>query len=166
MQNNQVLRAPYLIQRAKIKTPLAPEGTLLTEAIRLDYMGSAEFEFGALPDSLEALHKNRVRLRLIKVPSITDGERQLRVLSALSDADFAVYVGYLKKMRKPNNGIYTKECTQFEERAPGTKFGGENDFWWDIKTHVMFSFNKLFMNRLGAHLAVSWNYMHSDEGTP
>ena len=33
------------------------------------------------------------------------------------------------------------------------------DFWWDLGNHVMFSFDKIFVNRLPAVLQESWQYM-------
>lgn len=45
----KTMRTPYLIQRGKIVKPLAEHDTRLSKAVNLDYMGSSEFEFGALP---------------------------------------------------------------------------------------------------------------------
>lgn len=48
---------PYLVQRGKIRHPLV-EGRF-SDAVNLDYMGSAEFEWGALPKSLRAASPSR-----------------------------------------------------------------------------------------------------------
>ena len=160
---------PYLIQRATINHPLAAHETKLSDSVNFDYMGSAEFEFGALPKSLRRLQEMKGALTQRKVDRIVDGERSLRIVSALTDAEFEEYVGYLVQLRtgKPTS-IRTKEMTYFdialmsrfaERRNPAT------DFWWDIQNNVMFSFDKLFMNRLVAHLEASWAYMDSNKET-
>ena len=54
--NNHVeiqYRVPHYVQRGRIRRPLGQHvGLRLTQAVAMDYMGSAEFEFGVLPDSL------------------------------------------------------------------------------------------------------------------
>jgi hypothetical protein len=60
MNASQTLRKPYLIQRANIVKPLSPKNqagkVTLSKSVSFDYMGSSEFEFGALPKSLKRLH--------------------------------------------------------------------------------------------------------------
>jgi hypothetical protein len=65
------MHTPYLIQRGEIKRPLV-EGRL-SEAVNLDYMGSAEFEFGALPKSLRALQSMVDAISLTTEPRTAEG---------------------------------------------------------------------------------------------
>lgn len=46
---------PYLVQRAKFNDRTDKRG--IDNILQFDYMGSAEFEFGALPKSLENIRK-------------------------------------------------------------------------------------------------------------
>jgi hypothetical protein len=154
----RLIRTPYLIQRATIKTPLAEGTSRLSDAVSFDYMGSSEFEWGALPKSLRALQFDQKILKFVKVPEIMEGEQQLRVLHAFeSDEDFAKYKEYLLRLRGVGEHMRLKERSEFDLTLK-SRYDRAN-FWWDIDNHVMFSFHKIFMNRLQEHLASSWKYM-------
>lgn len=56
MEFNKHIHPPYLIQRAKFAEN--GHGLGIDSILQFDYMGSAEFEFGALPDSLKRIRKN------------------------------------------------------------------------------------------------------------
>jgi hypothetical protein len=150
------MKTPYLIQTATIHTPLASGDVRLSKAVELDYMGSAEFEFGALPKSLRALQKGVLKLRIVS--SITENNVPLRVLSMLSDEEFEEYTKYLLRLRNEKRGkIDLKENSHFD---PSERFSWSKvDFWWDIENHVMWSFHKPFMKRLEEHLKSSFKYM-------
>jgi hypothetical protein len=171
---------PYHIQRAKIVSPLAPATERLSKAVQFDYMGSSEFEFGALPKSFRRLQKNKDAWRVRRVATISDGTTDsfLRVFSALSDDEFVEYEAFLYKLRNGSFGsVQLKERSEFslEERAPPAPIlpvpGRRRrkvvnpyvrvyaDFWWDIDTDVMFSFHKIFMNRLSDYVTASLGYM-------
>ncbi len=163
----------YLIQRAKIKTPLAAEVETLSNAVRFDYMGSAEFEFGALPNSLRAMRANKSDLTARKIQTIMDGEHQLRTYSYLNDAEWALYVPMLEELRNSEK-VRLKERSEFSlpeikrdqewmenmrARTKSTYTPEPTNFWWDINHHVMFSFEKNFMNRLPKYLENSFGIL-------
>ncbi len=150
----------YLIQRGLIKRPLADKSERLSQAVALDYMGSAEFEFGALPRSFREIEANADRFVQRLVPTIKQGESALRIWSYLSDEEFAEYVAQLTIMRDPKtyHKCNTKESTRFN--ANYSSEYNNTDFWWDIKNHVMFGFDKNFMNRVGEYTANSLMYMN------
>lgn len=153
------MKKPYLIQRAKIKSPLQNKDfTRLSQAVSMDYMGSAEFEFGALPKSFRAIEANVDLAALHVVNEIKDFEgKSLRVFAVLSTEEFEQYKIHLLALR---DGKYdTKEGTRFE---PDRQTDG-CDFWWDIENHVMWSFNKNFMKNIHEHIAVSLNYMNEQK---
>lgn len=140
----------YLIQRASIVHPLADDKQPLSKAVRFDYMGSAEFEFGALPASFRryAAHAGDIKSRT--TPLIKDGESSLRTYSYMSDDDHAKYLEKLLKLREAHKYIVRlKEVSHFnlEERQTFSQ-APRTDFWWDIEFDVMFGFDKTFMNRL------------------
>lgn len=148
------METPYLIQRAKIDRPLnGAVGLPLSKAVRFDYMGSAEFEFGAIPAAFREVRDNYPSYRADTVPSIMEGESMLRVFHGLSAADFPLYVRFLEALRDSEHSIQTKEAVGLD---PKSFANTRTDFWWDINNNVMFSFDKYFMRRLPAHLETSF----------
>jgi hypothetical protein len=152
-----MVKTPYLVQRAEIAHPLKDSNTRLSRAVDFDYMGSAEFEFGALPESFRRIELMGDRFVMRRVPSIKLGEATLRVWSGFDDEEFAEYVGKLQGLRADK--IQTKENTRFGAEYPKSKFS-VTDFWWDISNDAMFGFHKIFMNRVGDHVAASLLYMN------
>lgn len=155
-----MIYTPYLIQRGKIKRPLNDyRDTRLSQAVEFDYMGSAEFEFGALPKSFRAIEANIDAATLRIVPQIMQGEIALRVFSCLSDEQWAEYLPMLMKLR--NDTLHTKELTRFAVGYMSRSEYGFCDFWWDIDNHVMFSFDKPFMNHVGSNIVASLNFINT-----
>lgn len=149
---------PYLIQRGNINRHMADKSALLSRAVNMDYMGSAEFEFGALPQSFRAIESKRDQLTLRKITSIMEGEACLRVVSCLNDEEFAEYAKHLHSLR--DGKIRTKESTYFNKDYK--QFSSlKCDFWWDINNHVMFTFDKNFSKRIIGHIDASLQYMNA-----
>lgn len=159
------MQSPYLIQRAKIDSlPPADSDTRLSKAVNFDYMGSSEFEFGALPQSFRRIEANADAWVCRLVPEITDGDAPLRVWSAFSDEEFPKYVEYLQRLRNPTpkTRVNTKESVRFEaDYKHSSPF--ETNFWWDIDNDVMFGFKKEFMKRVGNYVAASLVYMNEQK---
>ena len=148
------MKTPYLVQRCEIRRPLV-EGRI-SEALDLDYMGSAEFEFGALPKSLRALQARVDDIKLTVDNRITDNEKSLRVLHTFNESEFEEYFKFMLRMR--GNDLRIKESSRFEAGREPSKYG-ITDVWWDIDNHVFWSFDKIFMNRITDCLVASWKYM-------
>lgn len=158
-----MIRTPYLIQRAKINRPLAPATVRLSQAVNFDYMGSAEFEFGALPQSFRRIEAMADAWKCRLVPEIMEGEIALRVWSAFTDEEFDEYKGYLLCLRNPgSNTIRTKEGVRFEAGREKSTYSS-TDFWWDISNDAMFGFDKNFMNRVGDYVASSIAHMNEQK---
>ena len=156
------VRTPYLVQRGEINRPLKEESLRLSEAVDLDYMGAAEFEFGALPKSLRFLQANSDRVQKTVLKSVMSGELPLKVVHAMDAETFKQYEPHLVAMR--NSKLRLKEASRFDHNYPKSKYSNA-DFWWDIENHVMWSFDKEFMNRLPGYLASSWRYMDAAKVT-
>ena len=126
---------PYLIQRARFAKN-DKEG--IDSIFRFDYMGSAEFEWGALPKSLDRIRKNAVNFsytdlkingKEITVYSYLSIEKTTEILNELSHgkillkeySDFNTYI-------RPSN--YDSKWIE--------KHGHNTDFWWDIENDFMF----------------------------
>jgi hypothetical protein len=152
-------RTPYLIQRAVIQTPLAEPDTRLSQAVSLEYMGSAEFEFGALPQSLRRIQVQADSWVGRVVNEIKEDDSPLRVYSHFNDEEFEEYRAHLLRLRDPNGRVYLKEYSAFEEgHAQKYKYSRTN-FWWDLDNDAMFGFHKEFMKRLPHLVAASLKLM-------
>ena len=161
------VRKPYLIQRGTINKPFVALSERFSKAVDLDYMGSAEFEFGSIPKSLRALYDKVDNINITVMDSITEITEKgtmLRVLHTFNEQEWNGYKHWLLALRNTSlSKIYTKERTDFD---PSTRSRfGRTDFWWDIQNHVMWSFDKKFMERLPDHLVASWKYMNEQRET-
>lgn len=153
------MKAPYLIQRGTIVTPLAPAKNFkLSDAVTFDYMGSAEFEFGTLPKAFR-----KIRDSFDKTVSVTEQRLKdangssLRVFHLFPTEDeYEDYYVYIFKLYTSNGVIRTKEAPRFN---PSLNYGNKIDFWWDIENQVIWSFNKNFMNRLKDYFQSSFKVM-------
>lgn len=149
------ISTPYLVQRGTIRkdmTNIEP----LSYAVSMDYMGSSEFEWGALPESLRLMQRNVDDLKMTLTDKITLNGQPLRVLHFLSPKEWSTYEGYLLRMR--GDDLRLKETSGFE--ADRSSYLDKIDFWWDLVNGVMWSFDKHFMkHRLLDHLVASWKHM-------
>lgn len=155
---------PYLIQRGLINRPLGQHTDLpLSHAVRLDYMGSAEFEYGALPRSLRkmesqwSLYSHHKFEDIVAAKTGDSRKFQLRVFANFdSEANKEQYRQWMVKAfagnlyLKENLGASTISRINLVELSPYT------DFWWDITNDVLFSFDKQFMSRIESHLKASF----------
>lgn len=163
---------PYLIQRGRIISDV-PNIVYLSKAVQLDYMGSSEFEFGALPRSLREMKRLQYQWSIRCIAECTENGNMLHVLSAFNDVEFEEYstyimylrnYGYIKTRQHNFHPKESAEFSMFDRRPDPPKKVSKNakryayvrqlaDFWWDIDNGVMFSFNEDFMlNRLQLHL--------------
>lgn len=151
------MQSIYLVQRGKINHPMVVDR--LSKTVDLDYMGSAEFEFGALPKSLRTLEALINQTMMTVEPRITDDAgRSLRVLHTFSDEEYEEYFSKLLTLREGKTR--TKESTWFDKNHATMFKILRCDFWWDINNHVMWSFDKNFMKNLPDVLVASWKYMN------
>ena len=128
------MKAPYLIQRAKFEDR-SKYKTGIDSILSFDYMGSAEFEFGALPESLKRIRENISDYIYIDIPfenkivsvfcNNKDKPEMKDTLTNVSKnyyrlkeyCDFVWWIGTI-------NNILGCKC--------------QNDFWWDIDNDFMF----------------------------
>jgi len=145
------VKKPYLVQRGKINRSLGEhKDQKFSNAVSLEYMGSAEFEWGALPRALRALESIKDSLVVTTENSLTDDSgSSLRVMHGFNQQDYDEYIGYLKLMREDIGVIMLKEWSGFTKTKVTTY--STTDLWWDIENNVMWSFDKSFMSRLNGH---------------
>ncbi len=156
------IKEPHLIQIGEIQRPLHEfKGLRLSNAVDMEYMGSSEFEFGALPKSFRVFEQYLNDWKVQLVDAIVDKKgRALRVFHFFNEEQFQVYLNYLHQLRKDE--LHTKERHYFAEKQPAylPSFVDRYDFWWDITNNVMWSFDKNFMNRIQDHVRASLKYMN------
>ncbi len=149
-------RAPCYVQRGKIRRPVGYyQDETLSRAVDLDYMGSAEFEFGALSTSLRCVESQLILYKLHVVDSIPgyrDGKTHSIRLFANFDTEeqLATYVAYLKDMVAGK--LQMKESTYMKLELGAVAISDRCDFWWDIRNNVFMSFDKQFMSRIINHV--------------
>lgn len=141
------MASPYLIQRVVRKRSEFNNSGSIDDNFKMSYMGSAEFEFGALPKSLKHACSELDSYKVVKLDEVTDfNEQPLRVFCPSDDEE---YKDALTKMSKDEYSIDTKEFVGLAEVAKATSTGRQDTyFWWDIEHHVFFCFGKTNMKHL------------------
>lgn len=154
-KTHEKITTPYLIQRMKFCRD--PISTTFDGYLELDYMGSSEFEWGALPASLKLMCRAADDLVIAEVPEIKDTAGQTLHVVAMSEEDAKAYREFLPGLVAADRGdrtpltdsIRLKEPT-FICRNQGLDWGGKPlspdrewlkfHAWWDIVNEVMFTF--------------------------
>lgn len=140
------MRTPYLIQRMRFKNN--PTGETIDGILEMDYMGSAEFEFGALPESLKKMTKTADEIIIEIFKDIKNYKNQKLCLIGL-ESDIYEYLSYVDDLI--NERLRLKERTNIKESITGKDFRGrpvkeDSHFtinaWWDIDNQIMFCFGK------------------------
>ena len=132
----------WLIQRAEIE-PRDQKG--IDGLIHLDYMGSAEFEFGSVPKSLKQIRSEvtsyihfdlPVGIPDPLIPNQKTTDKILTVFCKPEDrADIEEFLLQCCNGKEPQ----LKERTELNQWAHPeiTKWTTRNKFWWDIDNHWM-----------------------------
>lgn len=157
----------YLVQRGTIETASIKKNSpdhRFSKVTNLDYMGSAEFEWGALPQSLRRMGEQLDNAETVVMDDITNADGQsLRVYYGSNTLHKRVrpdFVDDLHKLRAGKKRL--KEYSAFE--ANFKPYGSrETDLWWDVDNDVMWSFNKKFMNKLPIVLKNSIDFMNAQK---
>lgn len=140
------METPYLVQRvSRNRAEFNAHGSV-DDNYRMEYMGSSEFEFGALPKSLKFACANLDDYSVIKINAIKDLDDQpLRVLCLTEDK---AYQEALLELWVDEHSLTTKECVGLEQaKRPKEDRLYEADVWWDISNHVFFCFGKTTMKQ-------------------
>lgn len=121
---------PNLIQRGKFIDRDFKKG--IDSIIQFDYMGSSEFEFGALPNSLNKIRENKNDYVYLDVP-IKD-----KIITVFCESNKKSDIKqYLTELSE--NKYILKEYSDFDTFInPSNYFKNKTDFWWDIENNLMF----------------------------
>lgn len=124
------MQQPYLIQRAKFQS--RPEKKGIDAILRFDYMGSSEFEFGAMGKSLQAI---RAELDKYGCFDHAINGKPLTIFCKKEDeAQVKKYVNALAERR----WRLKEYCDLGGYTNPDGFMKCFNDHWWDIENHFMF----------------------------
>ena len=129
----------WLIQRGFIKTDKRSQIQGIDSLIRFDYMGAAEFEFGALPKALKGIIANLDRLEVHLVDDLRKNGARLAIIATKDQV--ADVEKFFRSQAADPYAIRLKERTEFKQTidraadAPPIQrheYKSEVNFWWDI----------------------------------
>jgi hypothetical protein len=127
----------YLVARAIIEDRDYKKG--IDSIISLDYMGAAEFEFGAIPESLAVIRANIADYTYMDLPM--DG----KVITVFCNVNVRDEVPEMLD-RLADGEMHCKCYTEFDSLLRPSeirkkwqiKSPVKTNFWWDIENHLMF----------------------------
>ena len=125
------MKRVYLIQRAKFEKR---EGKGIDTLLGFDYMGSAEFEFGALPKALERTRANESKYVQFEHTFKDFSDKPIMVLCKESDKEDLIKV--LPQLA--DREVRLKEHCDLDAYLKGNKDYRTSDFWWDIENDYFF----------------------------
>jgi hypothetical protein len=128
----KTIQRPYLIQRGNFRD--IPEDQIkgLDSLIHYDYMGSSEFECGALPKALKLMTANWGDYVHFQMDSIKDSDGQyLQVLCQKSQVEEVKDV--LTQLFSKDCQIRLKEFTgMYDYISCKSIYSLKTNFWWDV----------------------------------
>jgi hypothetical protein len=153
------MKKPYLIQRCTYEERGNTNLGTITQEYHPDYMGSAEFEFGAMFDSLKRMNDNINQYKISDY--IVSGKQVWFFIRGEEEIYIKEYITALEKLIKEKYGILKetikfpfyydkKEIKEFKEREKIYKKKLKNpnytstpweNVWWDLENNLIFSFD-------------------------
>lgn len=136
---------PWLIQRMNFKKE-PPTNPSIDQLMGMDYMGSAEYEFGSLPKSLKQMTSNVDSFEVFGIKNIKSFDSKMLCLICTKE-QHEKYMEFIPGLLKDEYRL--KEWSKIKDRIEGKKFGDRdldswdmNIAWWDIEYNVMFCLGK------------------------
>lgn len=131
---------------------------LLRDIWRYDYMGSSEFEWGAVPKSLQQVTELRKQNKLVKFDiqvsaKVRDfhSDKYLtgtKTVYVVCHVDFKDEIEkYINQLAGNGRGLHTKECVNLDSNICGMEYHQDTVGWHDIDNHYLFfTDNEMFDN--------------------
>ena len=101
--------------------------------IEFDYMGSSEFEFGALPNSLRTIRDIIIHYQFDEL--IYNNKK---IIVFFNKNVYSIQELNLTFLRLIQNNIYLQEYSDFDCFIENKQHYTKTNFWWDISNHIMF----------------------------
>jgi len=129
---------PWLIQRWKVNSKWKPS-LKVSEYLKQDYMGSAEFEFGAIPKALREFHARLGRLVYTKLEVNGNAVHLLSLPEHVEP-----YKAFLAEMAKDKYAVRLKERVRLAHILSNCKDQTymDDDLWWDLDNVVAIALEK------------------------
>lgn len=137
---------PYLVQRMNYRKNPVDEFSF-DGLFNLDYMGSSEFEWGALPKALRKMRDNIDGYEVVVFGDIVNQNKEpLSIVCRKDSGD-----DYRKHINSMIGGDWRgKELAKFAPHVTGKGFAGKKadeydldiQAWWDLDNLVIFTFGK------------------------
>lgn len=154
------MKQMYLVQRGTFRTELnTKKHSELDKNIQFDYMGSAEFEWGALPKSYDRILDN-VGDYFIHIHPIIKNANGVPLTIFCTNEDWEWIQFALEDFIKFNDpkkicSYHLKERISFADRhykvgPPKSRWDkvDEDDFWWDIDHDFFFWYGAIDRSNL------------------
>jgi len=135
----QEIRKPYLVQRAKFTNIKTEDIVGIDSLLDCDYMGSAEFEWGALPKSLHRMVDILNQYEVFTIYDVKDLEGSSMKVFCQKNLFEQIKENALHLSINPYG---YKEYCDMNDYISGKK--NMNNFWWDISQDyfIFFGSNK------------------------
>ena len=144
----KVIEKPYLIQRAKFEKHASKDAKGIDALLRFDYMGSAEFEFGALPKSLKRTREAIDQYTSFQYSFKGHPTKLVTVFCKKEAVEEVTQVLELLVKREIRLKEYC-DLNYFVNPSESRNPTWDNDFWWDIDNDFFFwKFNPEFDQRI------------------
>lgn len=122
---------PYLVQRARFRANGASPSQGWDAVVSHEYMGSSEFEFGALPRAMNTLVATRRSLITASTPHRShDGHDLVLICEKDREADALASVDQIMSGR-----FRMKEAPHMKERLAGSGHHQDTEIWWDLENN-------------------------------
>ena len=123
-----------LIQRGTIRTEQRTDSKGIDALVSWDYMGSAEYEFGALGNSLKRIRSSIVDYSQFELE--ISGRKITVFCKTAEQKEVETAIVNLSK-----NPPRLKEIAEFDNfcgNRPDCRWKSNTNFWWDINNDFMF----------------------------
>ena len=120
---------PYLVQRLKARKDPATDKTGITRFFEFDYMGAAEFEFGAIPRAKKALQEILSKEKVNPVEITQDGHT---VWYVGPKADLEMARTWFREELKVDYSPRMKESSRILQSYTKPKSYSTYDGWWCV----------------------------------
>lgn len=133
----------YLVQRLESRRPVLDASRGFDAYFTLDYMGSAEFEWGAVPKALKSMRRKPASIESVTV-DFPAGARTVHFVGPRGVSENAEPMAEWARgeggRRYP---FFGKEWTHFDHAVAGEAYPySRADAWWDLQNDVAWSLDK------------------------
>lgn len=138
-----------LVQRGTFKGIADADVTGIDSVVRFDYMGSAEFEFGALPAALKELLPNLDAYKIHSTEYKSQDGQALFLFCPDEMLEF-VHAGLVLMTKdKRDGGARLKERSKmFDALNPDKSWPVSINFWWDLNNNWFAALDEENIKRL------------------